>query len=885
VKRTPMLDQYLEQKQKYPDALLFFRMGDFYELFFEDAVTASRELEIVLTSREKNKDNQVPMCGVPHHAVEGYIRRLLDRGYKVAISEQMEDPSKVKGIVRRAVTRVITPGVTLTPDMVEGRESRYLVSVAAKGGAFGAAFADFTTGEFAAFEVADEQSLFDELGRIYPAEILLPENMKDALPEEIVGHRTFRPLWEYAFDKTRSLVQEHFGVASLEGLGLEGRKAATAAVGVLVNYINENQGETGAVEGDSALMAGSARYMGGSLEHLRDFRFITLTDSMIMDATACANLELVETLRERKRAGSLLGVIDRTVTSAGARLLKKWLLYPLRNVEAIKARQDAVHIFAEEGELRRKVGSLLDGVHDLQRLAAKVAGGVVGPRDMLALASTLEQLPPLKELLTDILSREINGIRERLDPLDDLVKLIRRAIRDDAPANLRDGGVFKTGFDAERDEYETLARDSRKVIAGIESRERERTGIGKLKVGYNKVFGYYIEISKANLAAVPGDYIRKQTLVGAERFVTPELKELEEKILNAESKMGEIEYRLFKEIRNEVASHLASLQKNAAALAELDVYRCMGEVAARYRYVRPEVNDEGIIDIEAGRHPVVERMSLDERFVPNDIHLDPRQEQILIITGPNMAGKSTVMRQTALITILAQMGSFVPADRAVIGVVDRIFTRVGAGDVLHRGQSTFMVEMSEAAHILRHATPASLVLLDEIGRGTSTYDGLSIAWAVAEYLHDKVGAKTLFATHYHELTDLALTKERVRNVHIAVKEWGGKVIFLRKIVKGGINRSYGIQVARLAGIPESIVSRAREILHNLESGEIEAGAPRLARPSRRPTPQMTLFDANRGADERTREVVEQIKDIDPDNITPMEALSLLAELRRKLGED
>ncbi len=880
-----MIDQYLEQKRKYPDALLFFRMGDFYELFFEDAVTASRELEIALTSRERNKDNQVPMCGVPYHSVEGYIQRLLDKGYKIAISEQVEDPSKAKSIVRRAVTRVITPGVTLTPDMVEGKESRYLAAVASKDGAWGAAFADFTTGEFAAFECADEGSLFDELGRLYPAEILLPEDMKDTVPEEITGHRTFRPLWEYASDKARSTVEEHFGVASLEGLGLEGHKAAISAVGVLINYIKESQGEAGGVEDDTALMAGSARYMGGSLEHLQDFRFITLADSMIMDTTACANLELVETLRERKRAGSLLGVIDRTVTSAGARLLKKWLLYPLTDVGAIRARQDAVHIFAEEGELRKKVSSRLEGVHDLQRLAAKVAGGVVGPRDLLALASTLEQLPQLKELLTDILSREINGIRDRLDPLEELVGLIRSAIRDDAPVNLRDGGVFKSGFDAQRDEYETLARDSRQVVAGIEQRERERTGIGKLKVGYNKVFGYYIEVSKANLGTVPEDYIRKQTLVNAERFVTPELKELEEKILNAESEIGEIEYRLFKEIRNEVAKHLPALQKNAAALAELDVYRCMGDVAARYRYVRPEVNEEGIIDIEAGRHPVVERMSLGERFVPNDIHLSPEQEQVLIITGPNMAGKSTVMRQTALVTILAQMGSFVPADRAVIGAADRIFTRVGAGDVLHRGQSTFMVEMSEAAHILRHATPGSLVLLDEIGRGTSTYDGLSIAWAVAEYLHDKVGAKTLFATHYHELTDLALTKERVRNVHIAVKEWGGKVIFLRKIVKGGVNRSYGIQVARLAGIPEAIVSRSREILHNLESGELESGSPRLAKPSKRPTPQMTLFETGQNLDEKTREAIERIKAIDPENITPMEALSLLAEIRRKLQED
>ncbi len=877
-----MMDQYLQQKERYPDALLFFRMGDFYELFLEDAQVASRELEIALTSRDRNKENGIPMCGVPHHSVEGYIQRLLDRGFKVAICEQVEDPSRAKGIVKRAVTRVISPGMALSPDMIDGKESVYLAAVAQVADSYGVAFAEFTTGEFAAFEVDDIQQLADEFGRLHPAELLLPEDMSDFLPPDISGHRTQRPSGEFEADRARTTVLDHFEVAALDGLGLEGHRAAVAAVGVLLNYIKEAQGDSDTIEDEAAWMAGNARYIGSRLDHLREFHFITLSDSLIIDASACANLELVETLRDRQKSGSLLGVIDRTITAAGGRLLRKWLLYPLIDVGAIRLRQDAVAMLVGDGVLRADISSRLDKVHDLQRLASKVSGGNLGPRDLLALASTLEQLPTIRELLMEAQAQEIAGIRDRLDPLDDMVGLIGRAVRDDAPASLKDAGVFKRGYDTDRDELETLARDSRKVIANIESRERKRTGINNLKVGYNKVFGYYIEVSKSGLDAVPQDYIRKQTLVNAERFVTPELKELEEKILDAEERILDIEYRLFKELRDKVAKHLTAIQANAVALAELDVYLSMAEVAARYRYCRPEVNDSGVIEIEAGRHPVVERMSLGERFVPNDISLDPTETQVLIITGPNMAGKSTVMRQAALIVLLAQMGSFVPADNARIGVVDRIFTRVGAGDVLHRGQSTFMVEMSEAAHILRHATPRSLVLLDEIGRGTSTFDGLSIAWAMAEHLHDNVGAKTLFATHYHELTDLALTKERVRNVHIAVKEWGGKIIFLRKVVKGGVNRSYGIQVARLAGLPVAVIGRAKEILSNLESGEIEAGAPRLAKPSKRASPQMTLFDKEPRLDEAAEEIMNMLDNIDPNETTPVEALNLLNELQKKL---
>lgn len=881
-RRTPFIEQYLEQKRRYPDALLFFRMGDFYELFFEDAVTASRELEIALTTRDKKKEDAIPMCGVPHHSVEGYIQRALDRGFKIAICEQIEDPAKATGIVQRAVTRVITPGVTLSPDMLDAKSSVYIAAISMHGGRFGVAFAEFTTGEFAAFELDDEQSLIDELGRICPAEALIPDDMNDIFSESISGSITVRPASEFEMAGSLSALMEHFEVGSLDGIGLAGHDAAVRAVGALINYLKFAQGDSQKINNDEAWMAGSARYIGGGLDHLREFKFLTPSDTMILDASACANLELVETLRDRKKAGSLIEVLDRTVTSAGARLLRRWLLYPLIDVQAIELRHEAVASFVDDNILGAKIRALLENVFDLQRLASKISGGNFSPRDALALAATHEQIPFIVETMAPVGAAELIRIKDSLDPLSDPVALIRRAIREDSPATLKDGGVFKQGYDAERDEFEMLTRDSRKVIEGIETRERTRTGINNLRVGFNKVFGYYIEVTNSNLASVPADFIRKQTLVNAERYITPELKELEEKILHAEERIVEIEFRLFKELRNATAKHLSEIQANAAALSELDVYQSLADAASRYRYIRPVIDNSGVIEIEGGRHPVVERMNLGERFVPNDISLDNSENQVLIITGPNMAGKSTVMRQAALIAIMAQMGSFVPADRVVIGIVDRIFTRVGAGDILHRGQSTFMVEMSETAHILRHATSKSLVLLDEIGRGTSTFDGLSLAWAVAEYLHDRVGAKTLFATHYHELTDLALTKNHVRNVHISVKEWGGKIIFLRKIVKGGVNRSYGIQVARLAGIPLEVVDRAKEILANLERGEIEGGAPRIAKPARSANPQLTLFDAIPDVDKATEEVLEIIRGVDPEKITPIEAIMMISELHEKL---
>lgn len=880
LKRTPWMDQYLEQKAKHPDAILFFRMGDFYEMFFEDAVLASKELEIALTARNKAKEDSIPMCGVPYHSASTYIQKLLDKGYKVAVCEQVESPSKAKKLVRRVVTRVISPGVVISPDVLQAGESNYLVAIA-RDTSFGVAFADFTTGEFCAFEAPDENKLFAELGRLNPAELLISQAEHIALPDEISC--PVSRLEDFVFDihRCEELIKEHFEVASLEGLGLKDKKSAIKAVGALIHYLKEAQGETETAD-EEDMADGVFRILGSNLAHLKDFRFLEITDNMQIDGNSRANLELVETLRERKKTGSLYGVIDYTSTGAGSRLLKKWILYPLKNPTEISLRLDAVETLLEDSITRAKLRELLKSVHDLERLGAKISGTGLNPRDLLALAESLETIPPIKRALENVYTEKLKDIGECLDPLPELASLIKKAIREDAPLHLKEGGIFKKGYNAQRDELEELSKNSKSVIAGIEARERARTGIPNLKVGYNKVFGYYIEVSKSNLNAVPQDYIRKQTLVGGERFITPELKELEEKILSAEEKITEIEYRLFQQLRAQALAHLHVIKRNALLIAELDVYSALAEAAARNNYTRPVVNDGDEIEIIAGRHPVIEKMNLGERFVPNDIKLDNSTQQVLIITGPNMAGKSTVMRQTALIVLMAQMGSFVPADKAVIGVVDRIFTRVGASDILHRGQSTFMVEMYETAQILRQATPKSLVLLDEIGRGTSTFDGLSIAWAVAERLHDKVGAKTLFATHYHELTDLAMTKERVKNVHIAVKEWEGKIIFLRKLMKGGVNRSYGIQVAKLAGIPHDVVERAKEILANLESGEFEQGTPRFAKPNVRLSPQLTFFDISAQQDPKIKELTEQLKNLDINTLSPIEALNFLANLKKLL---
>lgn len=875
------MDQYLEQKAKHPDAILFFRMGDFYEMFFEDALLASKELEIALTSRNKAKEDSIPMCGVPYHSAPVYIQKLLDKGYKVAVCEQVENPSKAKKLVRRVVTRVISPGVVMSPDVLQAGESNYLVAVA-KGDSFGLAFADFTTGEFCAFELSDESKVQAELGRLNPAEILLPQSQTIQLPDEISCPVT--RLEDFVFDISRceELIKEHFEVASLEGLGLKDRDSAVKAVGALIHYLKEAQGESETAN-EEDMVDGAFRILGSNLAHLKDFRFLEVTDNMQIDGNTRANLELVETLRERKKNGSLYGVLDYTVTGAGSRLLRKWILYPLKNTTEISKRLDAVETLLEDSITRAKLRESLKSVHDMERLGAKISGVGLNPRDLLALAETLETVPPIKNTLENVYIKKLKDIRDGLDPLPELTSAIKKAIREDAPIHLKEGGIFKTGFHVERDELEELSRNSKSVIARIEARERARTGIANLKVGYNKVFGYYIEVSKSNLSAVPQDYIRKQTLVGGERFITPELKELEEKILSAEEKIAEIEYRLFQQLRAQALAHLNTIKRNATFLAELDVYSALAEASARNNYCRPVLNEGDTIEIIGGRHPVVEKMNLGERFVPNDIKLDNSDHQVLIITGPNMAGKSTVMRQTALIVLMAQIGSFVPADKAIIGVVDRIFTRVGAADILHRGQSTFMVEMYETAQILRQATPKSLVLLDEIGRGTSTFDGLSIAWAVAERLHDKVGAKTMFATHYHELTDLAMTKERVKNVHIAVKEWEGKVIFLRKLLKGGVNRSYGIQVAKLAGIPNDVVERAKEILANLESGELEYGTPRFTKPNVRTSPQLTFFDIGAESNSVLKEIKERLKNLYINTLSPLEALNILAELK-KLAE-
>ncbi|TKJ34029.1 DNA mismatch repair protein MutS [bacterium (candidate division B38) B3_B38] len=867
---TPAMRQYQKIKREYPDAILFFRMGDFYEMFFEDARLASRLLDIALTSRDKGKGPKTPMCGIPYHAADIYISRLIKNGYKVAICEQVEDPRTAKGIVKREVVRVITPGTALDTHLLDPKENNYIASLFEDTQGFGVSFLDLSTGEFKATEFPTSEGwnkLIDEFNYFSPRELLIPENfnLSPKLKEEF-AEMIISPLegWLFAPDYGYQLLLEQFKTASLEPFGIEGNLIAIGAAGALLHYLRETQKE--------------------DLAHITGLSFYQRSDYMILDAIAQRNLELTRSLQEGKREGSLLSIIDLTVTGMGARLLKSWLLKPLLNKPEIDRRLDAVEELHQGVILRASIREELKEFHDMERLTSKVTLNTANARDLVSLKNSVTLIPALRELLKGCSSSFLKELTEELDELTDIGEIIDKAIVEEPPLTLREGGLIKGGFDERLDELREISRKGKSFIARLEARERKRTGISTLKVRYNKVFGYYIEVSKANLSLVPDDYMRKQTLVGGERFITPELKDYESRVLGAEEEIRLLEYEIFNRIREKVSEAAPRILTSARRLAIIDVLTALAEVAARNSYNRPVITEGEEITIIEGRHPVVEKTNLAEKFIPNDTYLNPDSDQLLIITGPNMGGKSTYLRQVALIAIMAQMGAFVPAKRAEIGLIDRIFIRIGALDNIVRGQSTFLVEMNETASILYHATRKSLILLDEVGRGTSTFDGVSIAWAVAESIHNNpsIAAKTLFATHYHELADLARTLPKAKNYNVSVREWNDRIIFLRKVVEGCSDKSYGIQVARLAGIPREVIERAKEILQNLEKNELDAeGIPKLARGKRvarraRNEHQLLLF----GPEDHP--IVQRIRKLDISKMTPLEALSLLNDLQKGL---
>jgi DNA mismatch repair protein MutS len=867
-KSTPMIKQYLSIKEQYPDAILFYRMGDFYEMFFEDAQIASRALEITLTSRNKNDDSPVPMCGFPHRAAQGYIARLMDKGYKVAVCDQIEDPAKAKGLVKRDVVRVITPGMIIEDELLDERSNNYILAVLCKNDLTGIAFMDISTGAFRVAESEDSKAIIEEIQRIAPSEILLPESSKSdpgflpvaaALTGISISYLEDRA-FEYKGSYER--LTDQFNTLSLEGFGCQNLKAGICAAGAVVFYVRETQKQ--------------------KLEHLTRIETHRLDRYLMVDELSWQNLELSTSLATGSRRATLLGVIDQTITAMGARLLAQWMRYPLMDIEEIAARHAAVGEAKQNIHSRQGIRTTLKSIFDIERIGNKIVMGHANARDLTALKRSLQMLPALELLLSELKS-ELLRPPAGTDHLPKLADLIDRAIREDAPPVINEGGLIKTGYNPELDELVQISRDAKGWLAQLEVREKESTGINTLKVRYNKVFGYYIEIPKSRADSVPVNYVRKQTLVNAERYITDELKSFEMKILGAEDRRATLEYEIFNEIRAVVVQDNDRIQKTARFLARIDGLTNLAEVAAQNDYCRPAMATDGGIFIEDGRHPVIEKMITAERFVPNTLKMDDRENQVLIITGPNMAGKSTVLRQVALAVIMAQMGSFIPAARATISLTDRIFTRVGALDNLSQGQSTFMVEMQETANILNNATAKSLVIMDEIGRGTSTFDGLSIAWAVAEYLHDSnggKGVKTLFATHYHELTELARTHARVKNLNIAVKEWNDEIIFLRKLVQGGTNRSYGIQVARLAGIPATVIERAKRILYKIEQGDYNpSGSPGVVsgdRPTARGPVQLDLFG-------RTEDkLITELTKADISRMTPLEALNFLNELQAKL---
>ncbi len=858
---TPLRHQYLRIKRRYPDAILLFRLGDFYETFDDDARIVSQVCDIVLTSRPVAKDRRVPMAGVPYHAVETYVARLLAAGYKVAVCDQLSEPGR--GLVERDVVRVITPGTVVEPTILPAGRNNYITAVLVEGEGAGLAYADVSTGEFATTELRDEEALLEvqrELSRLQPAELLLPEGPASASFGNASGLSISRyPNWHWQEETARQSLKEYFGVERLEGFGCEGKPLAIRAAGALLQYLQDTQQNL--------------------LRQIRALRTYSTGHYMTLDPQTRRNLELTANTLTGETTYSLLWVLDQTRTPMGARLLRRWLNQPLLDIAAINARLDAVERFVRDTALRTALRDLLAGMRDIERTTSRILSGIAGPRELLGLRSSLEKVPAICALLAPVLT-EPSPVLPLPDPCSEVADLIGRAISEEAPATLAAGGVIRSGFSRELDQIVSASREAREWIASLEEKERKRTGIRTLKVGYNKVFGYYIEVTRALEKMVPPEYIRKQTLVNAERYVTPELKEYEAIVLGAQERMAEIESRLYRQVLLEIAANADRLLSTADALARLDVCAALAEVAVRNRYVRPVLNEGEVISIKAGRHPVVELTLKDEPFIPNDIHLDCRDAQLIVLTGPNMSGKSTFLRQVALIVLMAQIGSFVPAESAEIGLVDRIFTRVGAQDDIATGRSTFMVEMTETANILHHATRRSLIVLDEIGRGTSTYDGLAIARAVLEYIHNhpRLGARTIFATHYHELTEMAQVLPRVRNFNVAVAEEGGRVVFLRKIVPGGADRSYGIHVAQLAGLPGGVIHRAEEVLVLLEKTR-QKEERREALRQVTVVRQLPLFGPG------PSRVVEELKRIRVEELTPLEAINKLYELKRMVEEE
>ncbi len=875
---TPMMKQYMETKAQYQDCILFYRLGDFYEMFFDDALTASRELEITLTGKNCGQEERAPMCGVPYHAVESYLNKLVSKGYKVAICEQVEDPKTAKGIVKRDVVRIVTPGTNLDTQALDETRNNYIMCIVYIADRYGVSVSDITTGDYFVTEIPDSAKLMDEIYRFSPSEIICNEafymsgmdldGMRDRLGITIYSLDS----WYFDDDVCRQKLLEHFQVTSFAGLGLADYDCGIISAGALLQYLLETQKN--------------------SLSNLTHITPYAAGKYMMLDSSTRRNLELCETLREKQKRGSLLWVLDKTKTAMGARTLRKYVEQPLIDKKEIEKRLDAVAELKDSAISREEIREYLSPVYDLERLITRIAYGTANPRDLTAFRSSLEMLPHIRYILEEMQSGLLKNIHDDMDPLEDLCTLVKDAIREEPPIAMKEGNIIRDGYNEEVDKLRRAKSDGKEWLAKLENDEREKTGIKNLRIKYNKVFGYYLEVTNSYKDMVPDYYTRKQTLANAERYITPELKELEDMILGAEDKLYALEYEIYSQVRDTIAGEIERIQKTAKAVAALDAFASLAVVAERNNYTRPKINEKGIIDIKDGRHPVVERMIPNDMFIANDTYLDDKKHRISIITGPNMAGKSTYMRQTALIALMAQIGSFVPAKSANIGLSDRIFTRVGASDDLASGQSTFMVEMTEVANILRNATSKSLLILDEIGRGTSTFDGLSIAWAVVEYISDSrlLGAKTLFATHYHELTELEGKISNVNNYCIAVKEKGDDIVFLRKIVKGGADKSYGIQVAKLAGVPDLVIERAKEIVEELSDEDVTAKVSEIAVRERsekkRPKvkkydevdiAQMSLFDTVKDDD-----VLEELKNLDVGNMTPIDALNTIYRLQNKL---
>jgi DNA mismatch repair protein MutS len=861
---TPLMDQYLAIKAKYKDTILLYRMGDFYETFYDDAKIASKVLGIVLTSRAHGKASDVPLAGFPHHALEGYLTKLIKAGYKVAVCEQLEDPKFAKGVVKRDVVEIVTPGTATSDKILESKKNNYLASIYINANTVGMGLTDVSTGEFFVSEF-DLIHLIEQVEAFNPSEILVSNSQFTNISEKFKNKPfIFTKIedWIFNYDYAYEILLNHFKTHSLKGFGIEGLNSGIISAGSALSYLKEMQKN--------------------ELIHISKISKLEHSDYITLDNSTKRNLEIITSIAEGGKEGTLIQILDNTKTPMGGRLLKKWIQHPLKNLDRITSRLEAVDELYKSKVLRSKLSDELEKISDLERLIGKISTARANARDLIALKKTLSVIPNLKELLQDVKSKKLQRLNQRLSALDEIVKKIDLAIVDDPPVIISEGGIIKKGYNKELDDLREIAFHGKDWIAKLQETERQRTGISSLKINYNKVFGYYIEITKANFDKVPDNYIRKQTLVNSERFITPDLKEYEEKVLNAEERINDLEYELFNKLRIEISKHSSLIQQNAEAISQIDCLLSFAEVSIQRNYIKPTLTEEDGIIIEDGRHPVVEVfLPPGESFIANDLRINNSTDQILIITGPNMSGKSTILRQVGLIVLMAQIGSFVPAKRAYIGLVDKIFTRVGASDNITSGESTFLVEMNEMANILNNATPKSLILLDEIGRGTSTFDGISIAWAIVEFLHNNPGvcAKTIFATHYHELTELELILPRVRNYNVAVKEVGDKVIFLRKLVQGGTDHSYGIQVAKMAGIPNEVIERAKEVLFNLEANELTPNAtPKLAIHSRSQKNvyinQISLFE------EDSKALKEKIRKIEIEKMSPLEALNILNELKK-----